>query len=274
MRYPSRESPTATELEAGRDLIESEALRHEAGATMLPFDGGVIAITSGDDGRTLDAVVQRVRLAAIHSTIDEWLENIRQRLASLGAPDARILLAASVYHIEAALRHHGYAPRSLHALVAPTSEPAGPPISAQEDLSAFIGHRFVLQAVADDQDWSDLAALQAGTGPASVVELMRRKVEAGFLHPYLAWHEDRLCGTFSVAPAGRVLRLDHVAAAPPQAIGERGLHLAVLRAALTLAAEGGWAYVGSLLAGDAPLLPVYRKAGFIPVGRLTEWERQ
>lgn len=271
MRHPSRESPTATELEAGRELIESEARRHEAGATLLPFAGGVIAITRGADGRLLDAVVQRVRLAAIHSTIDEWLENIRQHLVAVGVPDARVLLASSVYHLEAALRRHGYSPRSLHALVAPTNEPAGPPVTALEDLSAFIGQRFVLQAVADEEDWRDLEGLQAGGHPASVVELERREAGAGFLRPYLAWHGERLCATFSVAPVGHVLRLDHVAAA--QAVGERGLHLAVLRAALTLAADGGWPYVGSLLPSDAPLLPVYRQAGFMPVGRLTEWAR-
>ena len=259
-----------TDLDAWRLLVESEVRSHEIGANLLPFEGGTFAYVRTPEG-VLDAAVIRIRPAAIRCELGRWVEELSRGLQSLGAAQARVILDTPSHHLEMMLDKHGFTPRTVEALVAPTR----PDILEPEEagLTEFVGHRFVLESIAGDPGWEALEQLRALASSAAEahrsVLLDRRRREAGHLHPYLVWHEGHLCASFTAAPSGALLRLGGWAVDTNRE--EHGLPVATVRVALSLGADSGWTHAGCLVpAGDPWEKPLWQ-AGFRPAGQMVEW---
>lgn len=253
-------------------LLESDAAYFEAGARRAALPGAVMAWMDGLPTLPAAGVVHRVEPGLGGSGPGAWLDTVEEAVRSTGRNRTRIYLVLPQPELETALRDRGYESRAeiglLHAAVA--SEGSGVP-------------NVSLRPVVSDADWLAKDGLHAAcdTGadgyrsPAREWALMeRRKVEAGFMRPFLAVADGAVCGAISVCDVtsvcdqGSLRRLKNLVLHP--AWRHRGFGSAVIQAvAGELSAPGHVIGVFAVAGGVGERM--YRRNGFTMITQQTEW---
>lgn len=267
MASPRPADPRAPTAVLSDALLESDAAYFEAGAQRRRLPGAVMAWMEGLAKLPAAGVVHRVEPRLSGTSSPEWLDTIEQAVRSIGRDSARIYLVHPHRELEAALQLRGYQSRIevgfVHRGPLKTDRSGLPQVS--------------LRPVITPDDWlakvavhtaCDIAADGHPTPPEDWALMERRKIEAGFMRPFLVMAEGAACGVVSMADQGALCRLKNLVLHPGWR--HRGIGTAVIRRLVSeLCASGRTAGVFAVAGGAGER--IYRHNGFTAVNQQTEW---
>lgn len=247
------------------DLIESDCRYFDAGATLAPLDGGVLASMPGLERVLGAAVLQRVSPADLRSAPDDWVSAAVSRFQALGCAAARVYVQEVAGPLIDALVAAGFRRRVEIGYLAPASR------SAHEGVVE-------LRAIKGEDDWEAKRKLHAGadvaadghaTAAEDWVELEQRKSEGGQMTPYFIEVDGDVCGGVSTLEVGGVLRAKNVFVHPDRR--RTGIATATMHLLSRRAAEMGKDALGIFGVPGNPGNAVYVRLGMEPAVRQYEW---
>ena len=265
------DQPASSPAQLAGALLESDATYFEAGARIESLPGAVLAWMEGLDVLSAAGVVARVEPELGGLTPAEWLAVVESAVRRVGRSEIRLYLTRQAPELETVLRARGYRSRTERGMLrlVPASEPpAGP-------------HSVVLHPVASEADWQAKSALHQmlERGPddhpapgRAWVELERRKVEAGYMRPYLARCDDEVCGAFALTRHQSLFRLKNLVLHPDRR--RRGNGSAVMDVLIEAVARVGGRALGAFAVERSEGERLYRKCGFVAITAQTEWIRR
>lgn len=253
-----------------RELLESECRYFESGAIVEDWDGAVMARMEGLEDLAVGCIVQRVEPSRISGPPGSWLAMAERKLKRIGCAWARFYLNQPSPSLEGAFLQRGYRARKETGLVLLLTAGARQDSAVVPEVS--------LHPVERESDWLLKLELHRTSRErpdgheASAerwIELERRKVEAGYMRPFLLKREDDVCGAFSLAPGHSMTRLKNLFV--HAAFRRAGVGRQAIRLLGKLAEESGLAAIGSFALVGGPGESMHRRAGFEPVVEQTEW---
>lgn len=263
--YRSRDAPSTL---LARELLESDRRYFESAASVEEYAGARVVKMPECMPLAAACVVQRVNTSALSFSTAEWLGRIERNLREMGCSWARFYLQSPIPKLATALAQRGYkSSTEIGFLKRPLTVP--PP-------SANCNFRIV----SSEKDWTAKLQLhraceQGPDGypclPEKWVHMERRKVEAGYMDPYLVRLDGAACGVVSVAECAHLLRLKNIVI-HPDFRGE-GIGREVVRHVLREARNRGQQAVGVFGVEDAPGASLYESCGFTAATSQVEWAR-
>lgn len=258
-----------TDTQALASIQWSDRAYFEAGAERMLVPGGVLAHMPGFEAVTAAGAAHLLDPAPAVADPAGWVATLGRQFAALGRGYARVYMPGAVPSVEEALRLAGYAPSPEIAFVARMDRFVSAPVRG-----------FTLRKVRQGIDWQQKEALYCGTDalpdgkpgqPQDWNAFERRKAEAGYLQPFLVLQEGKVVATFSVAHAGRLLRLKNVLVHADHR--RRGAGSATVALAFGLAVAAGCEGLGVLAVANSAGAQLYRRLGLDAVGRIEEYIR-
>ena len=270
IRSLSAAPPSAAHLAA--ELLESDRAYFESAAVLEPVAGATIARVPGLERVSAGCVVHRVDPSLLPRDPARWIELVEQRLLGHGSRRARFYLTGRHPALEAALLARGYRPQDETGYILGVTHR---PLRERPEIPAAD-----LRPITTPDDWAAKLALHrlCGTAPDghdadadAWVELERVRAAAGSIRPFFIVSRGAICGVLALAPGGSLLRLKNMLVHPSWR--GMGIATAVLHRAQVVAWREGWTAVGAFVVAGDPGEQIYRRAGYEPLARQTEWMR-
>lgn len=248
-------------------LLESDAAYFEAGARVEALPGAVLAWMEGLDALSAAGVIARVEPGLGGLAPPEWIAAVESAVRRIGRSEIRLYLTRQEPELETLLRGRGYRSRTEWGMLRPVLG-SGPAVGRP---------RVVLHPVVSEADWQAKSALhellERGPDghPAAArawVDLERRKVEAGYMRPYLARCGGEVCGAFALARQQSLFRLKNLVLHPERR--RRGIGAAVIAALLETVGGAGGQALGAFAVERSEGEQLYRKCGFVAITWQTE----
>ena len=242
----------------------TDASYFEMAAEVEELPGAVLAWMPGLTSLAAGAVVQRVDGEAVTRVGERWVPEIERALGKVGAPLARVYLAAES-PAAGLLQQAGYVMR--------------PELVFAHQMEPEVG-ALDLCPVQSDEAWDRKKKLHEEADrtpdghPSSAskwVELERRKAADG-LENYLAMRDGEVVGAIGAIRGDNILRLKNILIHPDHR--RRGLGRGMLDALAALGRESGileqtvYAVRGN--AGER----LYRACGMRVIGSVVEWSKR
>ena len=250
------------------ELLESDAAYFRAAAECEELLGFRISHMPGLESLAAACVVHKIA-----NTDDgaraKWIPALENRISGLGYEHARFYQQYPDAEMEKQFRQSGYRPAEEIALLNTFRKlpPAGSGAATAE-----------LRPVRSEQDWSLKLALHREipqgpdghlSGAETWVRMERRKCAAGYMEPFLIVQGGEVCGAVNFAPGSRIGRLKNIVIHPRWQRKGMGVQAASLIA--RLAKDRGKKVAGCFAMSQGHAVKMYRKAGYFPVARQTEW---
>jgi hypothetical protein len=251
------------------ELLESDAAYFEAGAKLEALSGAMLAWMEEFPSLSVGAVIPRVERDLGGLSPDVWLSHVEEAVRRVGGRATRLYLTVSHPELEAVLRQRGYrAGTELGFLGLRETEAPPRPL------------RISLRPVEDERDWAAKSRVhdswnRAADGhPASGEAwnaMERRKVEAGYMQPYLILEGSAVCGTVAVAQRSGLDRAKNLVLSSD--CTGRGIGREAIMALSEGAARNG-GLLGAFAISGGTGEAMYRNLGFTCVTNQTEWFRR
>jgi GNAT superfamily N-acetyltransferase len=251
------------------ELFESDTLYFEAGAVCVEVEGAIIANMPGMENLVAGSVVQRIDMQIVSTDPEAWLDNIELQLKEMAIHRARIYIQSHNDIVSTTLLHRGYRPVDEVALLLHTS-------------SRHIQDKSVsLMPILDQEGWDEglsvYRCIEKGpdghvSPPEQWIELERSKCNAGYMLPYLIYKNEDVCGAVNLAVHQHLVRLKNMVIHPDFRRKNCGASAAALFS--DLAKQYGKSAAGCYAIENHSSLPMYKKAGYIPVAKQTEWLKE
>ena len=251
------------------ELFESDSLYFEAGAVCVEVEGAIIANMPGLENLAAGSVVQRIDMQIVSTDPEAWLDNIELHLKKLAIHRARIYIQSHNDLVSTTLLHRGYRPVNEVALLLHTN-------------SRHIQDKSVtLRPILDQEGWDERLSVyrcieKGPDGHVSVpeqwIELEKSKCNTGYMLPYLIYKNEEVCGAVNLAVHQHLVRLKNMVIHPDFRRKNCGASAAALFSGL--AKQYGKPAAGCYALENHSSLPMYKKAGYIPVAKQTEWLRE
>jgi len=265
------DQPTSSPAQLAGALLESDAAYFEAGARIESLPGAVLAWMEGLELLSAAGVIARVDPGLGGHAPAEWLAVAESAVRQAGRSEIRVYLTRHVPELESRLRARGYRSRTEWGMLRLVPAP---------ELQAS-RRSVVLHPVVSAADWQAKAALHGALerGPddhpaagSAWVELERRKVEAGYMRPYLARCDGEVCGAFALSRHQSLFRLKNLVLHPDRR--RRGIGAAVMGELIEMVASAGGRALGAFAVERSQGERLYRKHGFVAITAQTEWIRR
>ena len=249
------------------ELLESDRRYFESAASVEDLSGATLTRMPGLRSLPAACVVHRITSSARNCSLRTWLDRLEARVASLGYSRMRIYLQDDPPALKALLRQRGYDSTSEIGFL------KEPPQRLPSGACSF-------EPVSSAREWAAKLQLHQACpmgpdgypAPAEAwVDLEYRKTEAGYMEPFLARHDGRVCGTVSVAPATNLLRLKNIVVHPD--FRGDGVGTQLVHHVLREARARGYPVVGVFGVEGSPGAALYRSCGFEAVTTQVEWQR-
>jgi len=251
------------------ELFESDTLYFEAGAVCVEVDGAIIANMPGLENLAAGCVVQRIDMQIVSTDPEAWLDNIELHLKKLAIHRARIYIQSHNDIVSTALRNRGYRPVDEVALLLHTN-------------SRHIQDKSVtLRPILDQEGWDERLSvyrcIERGpdghvSPPEQWIEMEITKCNTGYMLPYLIYKNEDVCGAVNLAVHQHLVRLKNMVIHPDFRRKNCGASAAGLFS--DLAKQYGKFAAGCYAIENQASLPMYKKAGYLPVGKQTEWLKE
>ncbi len=250
------------------DLMKSDSEYFEAGAEITSLPGVVLVRLEGLESLAAACLAHRIDPTSVPSDVEGWLDDIEFKLFSWGARQVRIYLQQPVSRIESVFESRGYRRREEIAVLKDAN--------SRNEFSLSV----TLRRIENEEDWGKKVALHRmmEMGPDGHiatsemwVEMERRRIDAGYMNPYLITIGDEIVGTVSAARRRKILRVKNLFVAPE--FRRRKIATATIVRFAKIAATQGLAAAGAFVVSDEPAVNLYKDAGFDFVARQTEWTK-
>jgi len=251
------------------ELFESDNLYFEAGAVCEEVEGAIIANMPGLENLVAGCVVQRIDMQVVSADPEAWLDNIELHLKKLAVHRARIYIQSHNDIVFTTLLHRGYRPADEVALLLHTNS------SHKPDKSV------TLSPILDQEGWDERLSIYRRirkgpdghiSPPEQWIELEKRKCNAGYMLPYLIYKNEDVCGAVNVAVHQHLVRLKNIAIHPDFRRKNCGASAASLFS--ELAKQYSKSAAGCYAIDNQASLSMYKKAGYVPVAKQTEWLKE
>ena len=268
-RYPTApgsDDAVTAQIAVADDLAQSDFLYFTAGAEVSELPGSTMSWMKGLTMLAAGCVVHVIDPSQIDDPAT-WVSQIENEIQRVGASYFRIYLGGQPKALERELRRRGYRmTREIGYAIDAKMRPQGSAIE--------------LMPVIDDKDWELKGAIYRTVPPVPhggidhadhMLELERRKCEAGYMTPYLLVVDGDPCGSMSAAKVGGVMRMKNLVVLPNHR--RRGAATAAVELTGHLAAGAGLAAGGLYALESGPGSLVYQKLGLRDVVQQFEWMR-
>jgi GNAT superfamily N-acetyltransferase len=251
-----------------QELLESDRVYFEAGASIHSIPNGSVTIMDGLSHIPAGCIVQRIDEYYPANAWDEWLTGVEVFLSQFSGITPRLYLDKPIPACESTFKKRGYRPQievGLIDIIVANSEP-------EEDIKVS------LRPVITEMDWQLKVKLHASVekGPdghltpaKDWVNLERRKCESGKMRTYFICVENEICGSVGAIELEQFLRLKNLVIDP--AWQGQGLGQAAVRAMRNEAIHNQKLAFGCFALQGGIGQHVYRRAGLTVVTQQTEW---
>ncbi|MGM1058020.1 GNAT family N-acetyltransferase [Saccharothrix sp. Mg75] len=250
------------------DVVDTDTTYFEAGAETLPGNGFALVRTPGLEHLAAGCLAIRVDLPAAERDARRWRLGFEDAVRTAGGHRHRLYLTGRSPALETELLTRGYVRRFESMLVRdPERAPRG-------------STRVRLREITSASGWAEKVRLDGESTHApdghpvdarSWAEYEHGKWRSGVLRCFLVDGADGTCGTTGVVRSAAVVRVKNLLLRP----GWRGRGIATEVALAVHATASATGTPTGLFAATGGIAErAYRRAGFRPIGTVTEFTRE
>ncbi|MEV8442171.1 GNAT family N-acetyltransferase [Actinosynnema sp. NPDC051121] len=250
------------------DMVDTDTLYFEAGAEALRGNGFTLVRAPGLEHLAAGCLAIRVDLPATAASARRWRLDFENAVRTAGGHRCRLYLTGRSPALETELLTHGYV-RRFESMLVRDPEPT-PPRSTPVRLREITSAAGWAEKVRIDSE-STHAPDGHRVDTRSWAEYERRKWQSGILHYFMINGANQTYGTVGIVRSDTIVRVKNLLLRPRW----RGMGIATQVALAAHAAASATGIPTGLFASAGGIAErAYRRAGFRPIGTVTEFVRE